>query len=442
MQGIRRLVLVAAGAALVAVPNSLRAQDDDRFKPVDRIVAVVGGRPILQSKVDETINMARAMGQEFPQDSAERAALVEQLVNDLVDDELIVQAAQRDTAIEVMTTDVQAAVEQQLRQIRQQFGSESEFGEQLQVAGFGTLEEYRRWLTEAKRRELLRNQFIRTLRQKGTIAPIQPTERETREFYEKNKARFPKRPASVTFRQLVIRPMPDSGAVARARFRADSIVRELRRGADFATTARRFSEDPASKEYGGELGWIRRGQGFVREFEAAAFRLSPGQISDPVRTAFGFHIIQVQRIEPAEVQARHILIAPTVTDEDRAEAAALADSAAAWLRRGASFDSLVRLHGDSTEQVLLEGVPRTQLPDPYATALQGANPGDIVGPFPYESAPGLVKHVVAWYQSSVPEGEFTYEDLRDRIRAQLAEESVLDRYVALLRNQTYVDIRL
>ena len=86
---------------------------------------------------------------------------------------------------------------------------------------------------------------------------------------------------------------------------------ELRRGADFATAAKRFSQDPGSKDQGGSLNWFRRGV-MVPEFERVAFALKPGVVSDPVESPFGFHIIQVERLQPAEVQARHILLVPTI----------------------------------------------------------------------------------------------------------------------------------
>ncbi|MBI4503791.1 MAG: peptidylprolyl isomerase [Gemmatimonadetes bacterium] len=411
------------------------------FRTADRIVAVVGGKPILLSRIQEEVNIYRALGNKVPADSAEMAIFLRQLVDRLVNDELMVQAAQRDTTIKLSLQEVQAAVEDAVKNVRQQFPSDIDFQRQLRTAGFGTLEEYREWVYDQKRRENLERQYIQKLRQKGLIKPIPATEAEAKKYYEDNKGSMPHRPATVSFRQVVARPEPDSAALALALQRADSVLAQLRRGADFATLAKRVSEDPSTKDEGGELGWFRRGMGLARGFEQAAFSLRPGQISDPVRTPFGYHIIQVERIDAAEIQARHILFVPELTDANRAAAALRADSVGRAWRSGAPFDSLVKAVHDPTEDAIADNIPRDGLPEEYKTALADGTPGDIIGPFSVPSPTGT-KYVVAMFQMARTEGEMTYEELRDQIRSNLGERGAMDRYLEQLRKRTYVDIRL
>ena len=121
------------------------------------------------------------------------------------------------------------------------------------------MEEWRRWLADEQRRQLYAQRLIEAQRQKGKLRPIPPTDEQMREFWEQNRDQQPKRPATVSFRQIVIKPVADSAARLRALKLADSLVVELRKGADFATAAKQFSGDSASAAQGGELGWFRRG---------------------------------------------------------------------------------------------------------------------------------------------------------------------------------------
>ena len=425
----------------VAVPV---AAQQETFQPVDRIVLVVGSTAVPLSRVDEELNLVLAelqrAGRPVPQDSNEIAQYRRDIVNRLIEDELLVQRARRDTTVKVTEQQVQAAVDAAMRQMRGQFSTETEFRRQLQLAGLGTPEEYRRFITEQVRRDLMKQQLIQRLRERQEIRSVPPSEQEIREYYEASKAQQPKRPATVSFRAVIVRPDPTPVAKARSLALADSVLNVVRTGGDFAALARRFSDDPGSAEEGGDLGWFRRGR-MVAQFEAVAFRLRPGQVSNVVETPFGYHIIQVERIEPAEIKARHILFTPELTDADLGGAQARADSAAEGLRVGALLDSLLRRFHDPLEQSLFEDIPPENLPEALRNAVQGALPGDVVGPVKLDEN-GRVRFAAILFESARPEGEYSYEELYDRLRASLSEGSGVRRYVEELRRNTYVDIRL
>lgn len=409
--------------------------------PVDRIVAVVGTQPILASQVEEELAQAQAAGQAVPQDSAGRAALRRRILNNLVETELLVQQAEHDTTVKVTEQEVQEAVEQTVRNVRGRFASETEFQDQLRLAAFGGVEEWRRWLTENQRREILRTRLLENLRQREKIKPIPPTEAQMREYWEENKGQAQQRPANVSFRQIVILPRADSVARGRARATAESLVVVLRRGADFAELARRLSADSMTRDSGGSLGWFRRGT-MVKSFEETAFRLKPGEISDVVETDFGFHIIQVQRVQPAEVLARHILIQPEISAAQIDATRRLADSVHDALAHGASFDSLAQRHGDENVPKLAEGVAIAQLSPEYQRLFSSDSSSGLKPVIEIGAGSSRPQFAVLEVTARQSEGEVTFDDVRDQIRTQLAQELGVRHYVDQLRRQTYIDIRL
>ena len=417
------------------------AQDVLRV-PVDGIAAIVGDTPIPMSRIDEQLQTYRTQGGEIPTDAEAMAELRRQLLEGLIDDELLVQAAERDTMVVVTDEDVQSVADQAVQRIRDSFNSQAELERDLQIAGFGSIDDYRLYRIEQHRRELLRTTLLQQLRQMGELRPLPPTEAEMREAFERTRAQHPRRPATVSFRQVVVATEPDSAALRDAFVRADSLRGRLLDDEDFAALAEAHSGDVGTKHQGGNLGWVRRGQGLVREFEEAAFRLQPGAYSLPVYTPFGFHIIQVQRAEPASVQVRHILVSPGFTDENREKARNRADSVVEMLRQGVPFDSLAGLYHDHTEERVVEDMPRERLPVPYQQPLSAADPGQVVGPIALDRGNGRTLYAAVVFQEARPEGQADFEDLRAQLQQGLGEENAIRRYIESLRAATYIDIRI
>ena len=429
----------AVAAPAAAAP--LQPARDGAQLSIDRVVAVVGTNPILLSDVFELMNVKRAQGVPIPPDSAGQAELFKRTANELVDEEVMVQFAKAEK-IEVTDADVAAQVEQQIKRVREQFKSETEYRDALRQNGFGTPEEYRRSLNDQARRTALFQRGLEKLREQGKVLPVSISEAEVTETFEKNRASFPKRPATVTFRQIVVAPHASPAAKAAARAKAESLLVEIRKGGDFEQIAKRESMDPGSKEVGGDLGWNRRGQ-MVPEFDRMMFALPPGQVSPIVETAFGYHIIRVDRVQPAEVKARHILIRAKIDSADVARAKLEADSVAIRWRAGASYDSLLAKHHDTREErSILTPFDRAQLPPAYGAAFTDKAAGSITDPFAIEDkSSGVSKYVVAQLLTAAAGGEYTVSDLRNTIREQLQQERSIRRALDDLRKQTYVSLR-
>jgi peptidyl-prolyl cis-trans isomerase SurA len=200
--------------------------------------------------------------------------------------------------------------------------------------------------------------------------------------------------------------------------------------------------DAASKAQGGDLGWNRRGA-MVPEFERMMFALAPGQVSPVIETAFGYHIIKVDRVQAAEVKARHILISPVIDSADVAAAKQEAELVATQLRNGASFDSVVAKHHDPAEEKgILQPFVRDSLPASYATAIAGKKPGEVTDPFELANPRGAPKWAVVQLVTVNEAGQYNEAEVKERIRTQLVAEKATRSLLDQLRKQTFVSIRL
>ena len=434
-----RKTTLGFAALVLALPAVMGAQDVQRL-PVDRIVATVGTEPILWSEVMEAYAQQRARGMPEPPDSAGQLALARQILDGLIDTELMVQRA-RELAIEAPEDQIRAQVDQQIAGIRRQFPTEEALRDALTEAGFASIEEYRRLTMEFARREALQRGLMNRLRQEKLLPAVPVTEEEITRAFDQYKPQLEQRPATVTFRQIVIPPQATAGAKAVAKAKADSVLAALRAGGDFEQIARRESMDTASAQLGGDLGWARRGT-MVPAFEYWLFTLQPGQLSPVFETVYGYHVLRVDRVQPAERKSRHILIRPAIDSVALAQTRALADSVAGLWRNGAPFDSLVSQFHDEYE---LRGSPtpfvRDSLPEAYQQAFTNQPAGSIVPPFPI-GPPTAPKYVIAQLQTVTETGEYSVAEYRQLIREQIAQEKALRKWLDQLRAETYVSVRM
>jgi peptidyl-prolyl cis-trans isomerase SurA len=439
---IKRLILAAALApiAIGAQTPAVATQPVPSALPIDRVVAVVGDQPVLWSDVLTAINQRRAQGMQLPTDTAGQNALARTVLGELVDEEILVQKA-KEMKLEVTDADITASADRQIKQVRSQFQSDEEYRNELKKAGLGSAEEYRKSLIEQYRRTNLQQKAFAELRKKAK--PVNVTEEDVTAAFEKSRTELQKRPASITFRQIVVAPKASPAAKAKAKAHIDSLLVEIRKGGDFELIAKRESMDPGTKQLGGDLGWNRRGSGLVPEFEAMMFALRPGEVSPVIETAFGYHIIKVDRVQSAEVKARHILIAPVVDSSDVAAAKVEADTVAAQWRRGVPYDTLVLKHHDPTEEKgVLQPFPRDSLPASYTAAVATAKAGDITAPFQLANPRGQPKYAVLQIVTATDAGEYKEGEIREQIRAQLSDERSIRQLLDEMRKQTFVSLRM
>ncbi len=446
LKSVVAMLLAAAPVALAAqsvvpVPTAnVRAPNAPVVDTVDRVVAIVGSSVITWSDLAAAVNEQRAAGLQLPPDAAGQLAVARQVLSSLVDEEILVQKA-KDVKVDVTDNDVAPQVDKQIKDVRSHFKSDIEYRNELKTAGFGSPEEYRKTLFEQFRRRLIQQKTFSELQKHAKPASV--TDEEVTTAFEKVKDQLQKRPATITFRQIVVAPHPSARADSVALAKAESLLVQLHKGADFEEMAKRESMDPGTKNVGGDLGWNRRGSGLVPEFEAMMFSLRPGELSPIVKTSYGYHIIRVDRVQPAEVRARHILIAPVVDSNDVHLALLRADTVAEKWRKGASFDSLVaKYHDKAEDKGILQPYPIDSLPKAYQAGIGSSAPKQIPAPFALTSPTGTTKYAVVQVTTRTEAGQYSLAEERELIRSQLAYEKQARVLLDELRKETYVSIRL
>jgi peptidyl-prolyl cis-trans isomerase SurA len=310
---------------LVLLPLLAPAQDNPSRETstiVEGIAAIVGDNIILKSDLAQLTNMTAIQQRIDPTREPERfARLQEAILQSMIDQKIILEMAELDS-LEVKEKDVDRALDQQLENIVSQAGSE----ERAEALLGQSLKSFRREFWYEMRDRLITEQY-----QQNLLSSITINREEVLEFFDKYRDSLPPFPTQVRLRHLLIPIEAGEPSRQRAVRLLDSLRQRILAGESFAQLARTYSQDPGTRDRGGDLGFVRRGT-LVQEFEAVAFTLSPGELSQPVATNFGYHLIQTLEIQGDKAHIRHILIIPEITweDESRAyqQALAVKDSAA------------------------------------------------------------------------------------------------------------------
>jgi peptidyl-prolyl cis-trans isomerase SurA len=257
------------------------------------------------------------------------------------------------------------------------------------------------------------------------------TDSEVRAYFDANRDSIGRKPETLTLAHILIAFEPDTLQVRRARARADSLRNLIVKGRPFDQVARDFSDDPSSK-IGGDLGTFGRGV-MVAEFEDVAFKLKPMEVSQPVRSRFGFHIIQVLKHEAAtdsteeRIHARHVMVQakPTPADEDQARKKAIAvrDN----LMRGADFAAMAKEHsGDAATRDsggVLGEIPVPGLPGNLREPLSGLSIGEVSVPFKREAGYHVFKVL-----ARTPETPYKFDEIKEDLRQVVMNKKLEDSY--------------
>lgn len=369
---------------------------------IDEVVAVVGANFVLQSDIEAQYLQIRAQG-----DIEDAGALRCRIFEDLLFQKLMLNQGEIDS---VMITDEQVnqTMDARFRYYIQQFGSQEKLEQYYKKSLIEIKEEFR---------TLVKEQLIVEEVQQKIVQDAKVTPSEVRRlFNELPKDSVPMIDAEFELgminKDLVI--SKDELEVTRERLKA--LRERIVKGENFNALAVLYSEDPGTARKGGELGFVSRGQ-LYPEYEATAFGLKQGEISEVIKTQAGYHIIQLIERRGERINTRHILLMPKVPDAEITLKSKLLDSIAGLIRtNNLTFEEAALKYSDDPSRVgggllinpntgnaRFTATQLTQLAAQYRNLYQKAeaaasklNVGEVSEPFLYQDEEGKQKAAILY----------------------------------------------
>lgn len=273
---------------------------------IDGIIATVGDYIVLDSDIDKGFLEITAQG------GSVKDITRCQMLGKLLEDKLYAHQAIQDSII-VSDAEVRGMMEERLNYMTQQVGGD--ISKVVEYYKKSSIEEFKTYFAD-----ILKEQKLASEMRDKIIKDVEITPEEVRNFFKKiPKDELPTFGAEMEVAQIVVEPKVSKEDKQKVIDRLNSIRQDVLEGSSFATKAVLYSQDPGSAPNGGYYKMTRKTP-FVKEFKDVAFSLQAGEISQPFETNFGYHIIMVEKIKGQEVELRHILISPTVSEAALKEA--------------------------------------------------------------------------------------------------------------------------
>ena len=392
-------------------------------KKIDGVIATVGDYNILDSDIDKTLLEMSSQGNSVKDIS--RC----QMLGKLLEDKLYAHQAVQDSII-VTDADVKSKMEEQVNYMVEQLGSMDKV---IKYFKKSSEEDFRTDLFE-----IIKMNKLAADEQKKVIDAVEITPEEVRTFFKKiPTADLPVFGAELEVAQIVIAPKVSPEDKQKVIDRLKEFKKDVQDGASFSTKAVLYSQDPGSSSNGGFYKMNKKTP-FVKEFKDVAFSLGEGEISEPFETDFGYHIIYIEKIRGQDVDLRHILLIPSVTDDALKEAKDRANNIREKIMsKELTFANAARTESDEKETKANGGVlinPKTQdthfeltKMDPALYAeVSNLKPGEVSVPMIDTDQSGKKKYKLIMVTNKIEEHTADYAKDYIKIKALALKEKQID----------------
>jgi len=312
---------------------------------IDGVAAIVEDHVVLKSDLIQMVNMAAIQNKIDPSTNPDAfIRLQNSVIQSMVDQKIMLEMAELDSIV-VDEKEVNQALDQQIQMLVAQAGSESRAEDALGQP----IKDFRRefWYD-------MKDRMISERYQQQLLSAVVVTRPEVKEFYKTYKDSLPVLPMMAKVRHLQIPIKPGAAAKEKTKSFLSELKSQIVDGSSsFSDIAKAHSLDP-SKNNGGELGWVKRGS-LVKNFETAAFTIELGEISDPIETEFGYHILETLEKQGDKIRVRHVLMSPEITKDDNERAYNLAFSLRDSATTLEKFKELVKKHSSDKTTINIGG---------------------------------------------------------------------------------------
>jgi peptidyl-prolyl cis-trans isomerase SurA len=413
-------------------PGGVVTRQTEPGKVIDGIIAVVDNEIILQSELFQYLqfNVGSTSALESMRPT-QLDSLKKLILDDLINQKLMLVAARHDTNVTVDAKAIDGELDARMKSLIAQSG-----GQDKLEAYYGMpLAKLKRQFRPLVEEGLLIDKVKREKTDK-VVASAQDVQR----FWTTYKDSIPPLKDAIRISHVLLQDSISQSSKDATIKRADSVRAAILAGTiTFEDYATHNSEDPASASKGGLLGSTGRGE-LVPEYEAAAFNLKSGEISQPVVSAFGVHVIRLNERVGEKINTSHILFKIVPTDADRARTMARADSIIQAVKNGADFADLARQYSTDQKTAAKGGdlgwLAPAELPDEFKAPLADLKKGDLAAPIRTRFGVHVVKVTDRMYARPI-----TLEEDFDRIqRMALAkkQDEMIDKWLKQLAAETYV----
>ena len=405
---------------------------------IDKIIAIIGDEIVLRSEVENQYL------QYISQGVTSNEELRCEILEDLMTQKLLIFSCKQDS-ISVTKEEIEQEVETRVNYYVDQIGSIEKVEQYFEK----DIYQIKKVLSE-----LVEDQFLIQRMQSTITKDVKITPFDVNEFYEKmDKSELPLIEDRYKLSQIIVKPKMSEDQINKLTDRLNAFRKRVLNGEDFKVLAALYSDDPGSANNGGEIGFVSRGT-FVPEFEKVAFRLKKGEVSEIVKTNFGYHIIQLIERRGDQVNVRHILLKPKYSSTSLQNARLRIDSIYNKIKNNEiSFSQAIKSYSDDDTKnnngLLINPSNGSstytiaELGSSIKYLIEGLNEDDFTKPVKVESNEGSIYrilNVVEKISSHTANLDLDYDFFQTQA-LNFKKQEKLDEWIEKRIKNTYVELK-